>query len=371
MNNLDAFIGLLLFLAGAPALILQFSSSTVRNILLKHSSVGSLKLYWPLFIAALLVLITNLLNTQGVVEPRITEPILLGSLLTLVFAVCLLMLAYARPAQIAARLTRTAIQQLKKTGQLSDESIETIIGMGIESSPGGERDQILNLLSAIMEVYLQHPDYRGNQLSRLIEGLQKILSEGSPSTSENYRSAGKILKRVLLSARDGAGRRPDQATACKVLGSLGAQTLNFPNTDVTIAFIDALNDRKNLSTAASQSLYEIAAAALEKDKALPAMRALEIIAEAFYAASPNLPNAEVTYDYLSLLAAFWQHGSSGQFIAERDLNDLSGYPGFHLEQQVHNAIEHHREKANFGVSDQIQEMWNSYKATSARRKTAR
>jgi hypothetical protein len=359
MNNLDAFVGLLLFLAGAPAFVLQFSSNTARDILLKRKFlIGILTLYGPFIIGVILFIFFNSLPATP-----LYEKILLYILIALMLWVCFRTLSYARSSSIVRSELQRALHYITHTQEFPKDTINNIMDIGHESSNNEELELILTALKQILNTYLQSPTYKGNQFEEFIKDLEKIFnSSGFEINAENYQIVIKMMQSIVEYPQIYPGHSyADQSLAYKALSTLGQQTLDFANPHVTILCMNALNSQNpKLSTTASQSLYEIAAAALKKDKPLIAMNALQAIGTAFYAFAPDLPSQEIIFDYLALLAAFWQHGHSGQFIAQRDLNELRTYPGLSLEQQIEQAIEHQREKTNFGISDQIEAMWQAY-----------
>jgi len=359
MNNLDAFIGLLLFLAGAPAFVLQFSSNTARDILLKRQPfAGALTLYGPFTLGVIVFIVLNSLPPS-----TISESILLYVLIALVLWVCFRTLSYARPTAIIHSELQRALKYIKHKRDFPQIHVNNIVDIGSESDNSEEQRQTLIALQKIAQAYLQCPTYKGNQFEDFIKDLQNILTiQDQEANAENYQIVISIMQSIVEHPQTHPGHSyADQSLAYKTLSALGQQALHFINPQVPILCMNALSTHNTpLSTAASQSLYEIAAAALKQDTPLIAMNALQAIGSAFYAAAPNLPSQEITFDYLALLAAFWQHGSSGQFIARRDLDELRSYPGLNLQQQIELAIEHQREKANFTISDQIEAMWLAY-----------
>jgi len=365
MNNLDAFIGLLLFMAGAPALVLQFTPNDVRHILLKNKSDKwkfIANLYWPAVVGAVSTL--GVFVFSNPTPCKWAEVGLLVLLIGLTIFVCVKILSYASKRDVVKKQADQAIGAHQKTEAMSNDYFENIRLLGRESKSSGEKLWAIEAVGKIASYRLSRTNYAGNEMEAAIDALRGIILEGRQGSSpEIFHKAIEILNQIIQKHRERPGlSQADLRWSLKALSDLGQEAIKFPTPDVTIACINVLeSSSRPLSPSASQGLSEIASVALQEGVILVAMQALNIIGSAVYENGlEDTKLQEILYDYLGLLGAFWAHGESAQSIANRDLNDLKAGGKINLKELVERAIEHHRETMRFEVADKISKMWSEY-----------
>ena len=372
MNNLDAFVGLLLFLAGAPALVIQLISNDVRHILLKsrrQQLAFIIKLYWPslagffLIILGYSIYIDVAINNPNDARLYVVEAILLSIMILLTLIVCIMILPYASKRGLVTDQARRVINRHKSQRHMPAIYINNLVLLGRESKPGEEKSWSIEAIGKIVTYRLSDAVYRGNEMESLINALHDILlGDDNCGAPENFQKAIDILSQIIQQYHHQSNiSQADLRWSQKALSSLGKRALDFHTPDVALSCINALGvNFIELTPSASQSLCEIAETALNKKQTLVAMQALNIIGSAVYEAGLQPQSAEIMYDYLGLLGAFWAHGESAQSIANRDLNDLKAGGKINLKELVERAIEHHRETLRFEVADKISTMWSEY-----------
>jgi len=385
MENLpiEAMITILLFLIGAPALLIQNSESEVRyalshNLLRYTFATTGL----PVLGGVLILVYALIAQPSG----RAAIVVVLGMLL-LSLIVAIIGLPVSRKREVVKRLRGKMVGEVRRAGRVDDEDMKALVLMGMESRPGDERWWAIHALGYITTAFLNRSDYNGCRLDKVMEALRKIIfGSGQIGSPENFLSVVEVLRPVILkyyqmSKNDAWFSDADLSNAYRLLSDMGQRAVEFPVDGVTSACIDALDGLGATNSSASQGLCEIGIAAVAQNRIGPAREALHIL-DAIVTMNDELcEDEEIIFDYLALLAAIWHHSMAGTREAKRYLDDLyfrdqpseedpppvegeppAPKPERLLSRLVRQAVQHHTTVGRFRIASDIYAMWEEYQA---------
>lgn len=380
---IEAMITILLFLIGAPALLIQNAESDVRYAL-SHN----LRRYT--FITTGLPVIGGIAIILAVLFaslPPLWINILLLAMITLAVVASIYGLPVSRKREVIKRLRKKMVREVVKKGRIDEEDLKAVVLMGMESKPGDERWWAIHALGYITLAFLAHPKYNGCRLDAVMEALRKIIfgsdKIGSP---ENFTSVVEVLRPVIQKHHQMSNNDPwfsdsDLANANRLLSDMGQRAVEFPIDGVISACIDGLDGLEAANSSASQALSEIGIAAMEKNRIGPAREALHILDAIVNAKGDLCEDEEIIFDYLALLAAFWDHSNVGVKEARRYLDDLyyrdmpheNGTDLFPPDQDsvsipidpllarlIRQAVQHHTTVGRFNIATNIFMMGETY-----------
>lgn len=387
MQNLsiDGVITLLLYLIGAPALLIQNAESDVRYVINHHLRRETyIRAVWPAVVGAVLVGVPNLVAHAGGWHEQntILPDLILISLFILAIYVSIIVLPISRKRAVVKRLREKMVRQMVEKDQIDDDLMQALVLLGTESKPGNERGWTIRALSYITNATLARSNYSGCRLDKVTDALRKvILGSDRLASQENYISAVDVLRPIIQKYYEKHKEDPtfpdgDLYNSFLLLSQMGQRAVEFPVDGVTSACIDGLDGRDIPNSTASQGLCEIGIAAIGKDRVGPAREALHILDALVSSGEDGLcDDEEIIYDYLALLAAFWQHTIAGRTEARRHLDDLYLLDQPHeddaplpddppqerlLARLVRQAIQHHTSVGRFTIADNIADMWQTY-----------
>jgi hypothetical protein len=365
----DTYITLLLFLLGIPALVFQMASDDVRRVLLNpRNLLRSSTLVIPGGIAALLTITLLWIDNFWKNPDYDYTGLYHAGLVIMLLLACYVMgqvLRLVVKTFLVRNLARYALREVRRRkGSFNNGILGDLIILGQESTPGEEKNEVIQALERIVDGIIRLPGYEGNQLSELIHALGDVVLEGAtPSSIENLIQAMELLRKVKQAYDDRQHHEPtvcdvDLDAAYRLLSRLGCEAVRFPVDGAAMVCVDVIQGSELVANpAASQSMREIGIAAIEHNKIMVATYALGYL-DAVIFSSDTLPEQrEIVHDYLGLLAFFWGHGLSGRKNADLYLVSLGQVPGVSLAHLINQAIQHHRAVNRFAIADQISTMW--------------
>ena len=385
MLSRSAIVTLLLYLIGAPALLIQNAESDVRFVIDHHLRREIYtRAAWPAVVGVVLALSLIIIIQVGM-WPAMSS-ILADGILVVLFSlaiyVSIKVLPISRKRDVVIRLREKMVRQVVEKGTIDDELMQALVVLGTESKPGNERGWAIRALSYITNATVARSDYSGCRLDKVTDALRKIiLGSDRMASQENYISAVDVLRPIIQKyyakhKEDPTFPDGDLYNAFLLLSQMGQRAVEFPVDGVTSACIDGLDGRDIPNSTASQGLCEIGIAAIAKDRVGPAREALHILDALVSSGEDGLcEDEEIIFDYLALLAAFWEHTIAGRAEARRHLDDLYLLDEPHeddptppedqpqerlLARLVRQAVRHHTTVGRFTIADNIADMWQTY-----------
>ncbi len=386
MQNLsiDAVVTILLYLIGVPVLLVQNSKDDVRYVL-RHT------LHWetfffsitPVIFAILIVFIPMILaHVCGWYNQQtMTSDLILFFLILVSLAVSMIMPRYIRKRDIIDRLVQKTIRKVKTSGRLDNSILDALELLGMESDTGYERGLIISAMNRLSNAMVQRLDYSGSRLERLLEVLRNVLFGSDVlSSPDNFRSAVEVLRPIISTyyskSKDNIWfSDADIDYSYLLLSEMGCQAIDFRVEGITSACIDGLEGANIPNSSASNGLWQIGAAAIEKNRIGQAREALHFLDAIVNSETDLCEHDEIVYDYLALLSAFWGHSAAGRREVLPQLNDLyerdrpvenpiiseEEMPRERLlARLVREAIQHHTKVGRFTIADSIDDMWSNY-----------
>lgn len=383
--SVDAIITLLLYLVGAPALLIQNAESDVRYVINHYLRWETYtRAVWPAVVGVFLALTPIFVAHAGgwYDQDTILPDLILIGLFILAIYVSVIVLPISRKRDVVNRLRTKMVRQVENKGHVDDELMQALELLGTESKPGNERGWTIRALSYITNAAVVRTDYNGCRLDKVTETLRKvILGSDRMASQENFISAVDVLRPITQKYYEKRKDDPwfsdaDLYNAFLLLSQMGQRAVEFPVDGVTSACIDGLDGRDIPNSTASQGLCQIGIAAISKDRVGPAREALHILDALVSSGEDGLcEDEEIIFDYLALLAAFWEHTIAGRTEARRHLDDLYALDEPHeddltltedppqerlLARLVRQAIRHHTSVGRFTIADNIADMWQTY-----------
>ena len=246
--------------------------------------------------------------------------------------------------------------------------MDTLLEIGKQSQAGPDRQVILIALSEIAHETCFHPDYRGDALETLIDGLTNMLST-RPAAEDipNYQIAVSVLTTILSTGgkmdMDGTASLIDQQHAVRAVSVIGQTFLSEINVSVSANHIlmdyeEALGlavyRHPAMLTDVSQSLLEVGAAALEHGHYLFAVATLERLLSILEESSNY--SEEALADLLGLMAHFWAAGESSHEFAQSRLSRVKVCLKETLPRSIEKARLHSQMTMRFDTADKLSQM---------------
>ncbi len=388
MSNIpyDGIVTFLVFLIGIPALLLQTMTPEVRRAVMKQSATRVLiQAGSPLVMATLIITYAFWMDSQ--LESGLPSPAdamsLLTSLLTLplsrdqlwtdVIYLLLVITAgsalltvhkYGQRDQVILDLSRQARSSHNKA-RLNEKALTTLIELGEQSAPGGDKELVLAALNQVVCQVTAHPQYQGDSLETLVTQLVDILtSDAKPGTAHNFKTAAGILQSVVIHA-SAKERTVDLMYAIRALGYLSRAALShvasgmeienmLMNCVESLALASSL--RPDMTTQASEELFKLGTVLLEKKQEFIAVHTLDTLLTLVWANQPA--QGELVTDTLGLLSHFWTDGATAREYAVEKLGQLRGALAQDLCAALDAARKHCIKTTYFQTADNLQQMIN-------------
>lgn len=328
----DAFVTLLVFLVGVPAVVLQTLPGETRQLLAKRARHLVLDAALPFVFAAALVIGGGLAARTGAVEPDAAWSATLAALLLLgVVSGVRIIRRYGRPESVVRLLEREALRRIERTGRPDEELLHDLVEFGRHSEPGRGRDWVLEALHAQSERTFSDPRYSGDRLEDLIAGVVELVVAGGERPSpRNLSTATNILRRTLRAldkAKDETFKQADALHAIHATSRLTDAALSIEPEASALRMVQALGvtgvRHPSTSVAVSQVLYVMAVTALERGRILIAISALEHLITLLEANAPA--EGELVADTLGAIAHFWAAGPTACAFARDRLARIEGH----------------------------------------------
>lgn len=389
-NNIpyDGVVTFLVFLIGIPALLLQTMTPEVRRAVMKQSATRVLiQAGSPLLMATLIITYAFWMDSQlekGMIAPS-TPPAdamsLISSLLILPLSrdqlwtdVIYLLLAitagsailtvhkYGQRDQVILDLSRQAKSSHNKA-RLNEKALATLIELGEQSAPGGDKELVLEALNQVVHQVTAHPQYQGDSLETLVTRLVDILtSDAKPGTAHNFNTAAGILQSIVIRA-SAKERTVDLMYAIRALGYLSRAALSHVESGMEIenmlmncvgSLALAASLRPDMNTQASEELFKLGMVLLEEKQEFIAVHTLDTLSTLVWANQPA--QGELVTDTLGLLSHFWVDGATAREYAIEKLGQLRGALAQDLCTALDAARKHCIKTTYFQTSDNLQQM---------------
>ncbi len=360
----DSTITLLVFLIGVPALVSQSMPAEVRGAVMKRSL--TLQLETLLFVSIALVTVGVAIVIHTYLDPASQWRSLVWGIMLLVLFVLVGIASwravqfYGRRDAIVRSLKREVLRDLRH-GRLVEDSLADLIDLGIQSAPGQDKEVVLQGLQNITEQLCANPEYSGDRLETLVQGLVDILTASpAPWSPHNFETAAYILRRVVIAfnvanVNGDLFRDVDLMHAVRALSKLGQSALTLDNEAVSMSFIQALvatgNRHRRITTTVSQALYEVGIAALDSEETLVATAALDKLSTLIATRAPA--EGELVADTLGLLAHFWAADDTAKGYAARKLTELHGNIKLELPLALKLTQEHYSLRMRFRTANNL------------------
>jgi hypothetical protein len=363
----DAVVVLLLFIISAPVLFVQFTERDVQYVLthrLKETTRRNMT--FPGLVGFGMVVIFFALSYLLGVHDRETvlSDLLLLLLFGLVIYILLIFLPILRKQNIIQHLKEKVINCVRTRGSLSEEDLNAITFLGMESQAGDEKFWSIQALGEITLAITQRADDHRRQIELPLESLRKVLFSGKQKGSpENFNFTVDVLKPVIQAYyRKGESTssfpHPDLNLVYQFLTQVALEAVNFPSEEVVLACIAAMKAPSTKKIPTSRWLREVGTTAVLRDKIASALEVLHTLEAALE--NVDEPISEILFDYIGLLSAFWQHGESAQKMVKGLLDTLKNKPAVQVRKLIGQSIQHYSHAAEFSTADRIRSMWDSY-----------
>ncbi len=383
----DGIITLFVFLIGLPALVVQFMPAEVRSIVFDKGKLIPRRLI--LAIASFLLVVTFSSVWTLCIEKYTwvgfssTQTWSIVWFFTFAFLITDVSLTafwfqntYGRRENVINSLKDRSLREFSHRERSNVGALRQLIEIGKQSTPGSDRELILNALKEIAAVTCNRPGYRGESLAVLIDGVVGMLSINPDSEDLlNYKTAVEILE-IILRARpsdEESGSLRDQHHSVRALSALGQTAISQIKIRTGIDYIlvgyeEALGlavyRHPKMLSDISQAFLEVGAIALTAGQFLFAVAAMErliVIAEeppgaASINNSTNRLPFEATSDMLGLAAHFWSNSEGSREYIQKRLMTITNCVGKPLTRKLLAARTHCLQTMEFSTADKLAQM---------------
>jgi hypothetical protein len=386
----DGIVTFLVFLIGIPALLLQTMTPEVRRAVMKQSATRVLvQAGTPLVMATFIVMYAFWMDSQleSGIPSLSTTPAdamsLIASLLILPLSrdqlwtdLIFILLAitagsailtvhkYGQRDQVILDLSRQ-VKPSRTKARLNEQALMTLIELGEQSAPGGDKELVLEALNQVVHQVSSHPQYQGDSLETLTTKLVDILTaDDRPGTARNFYTAAGILQSIVISA-SAKERTVDLMYAIRALGYLSRAALSHVASGMEIenmlmncvgSLALAASLRPDMTTQASEELFKLGIVLLEKKQEFIAVHTLDTLLTLVWATAPA--QGELVTDTLGLVSHFWTDGLTARQYATEKLGQLRGALAQDLCAALEDACKHCIKTTYFQTADNVQQMIN-------------
>jgi len=355
----DAFVTLLVFLVGLPAVVLQTLPGETRQLLAKRARHLVLDTALPFCGAVTIVAGGGFAARLGFERDLVWSGALAALLLLGLVSGVRIIRRYGRPESVVRLLEREAMRSIALQSRPDEELLHDLVEFGRHCEPGRGREWVLETLQALAERTFADARYCGDQLEDLISGVVELVVSGAERPSpRNLTTASSILRRTLRAldkASDDTFRQADALHAIHATSRLTRAALSIEPESSALRMVQSLGvtgvRHPETSVAVSQVLYGMVVAALEVGKVLVAISALEHLITLLEANAPA--EGELVADTLGAVAHFWADGATARAFARDRLGRLEG----HLKSGLPAALEatevHCAHRTLFRTADRV------------------
>lgn len=345
---LQILFGLLVFSIGLPAVITQLIvREDIRQITQKEHNY----VWWGVWVAICLasLLFVWLFHPTG---NKPDQRSLYASLVISLVAVSILLLmrllkGYERET-IIRRLRKKLIHSWQTKRTLKAPLLTNLVYLGAKGHAGREKDLVLEVLKDLLDEVRFSPDYKGDQMEQLMDGLPTILSDKEKSgNDENFNRVAFFLQEVRDGIPDDLSYSTrDRLTAKNKITYLGIESVTLGLGTAPFNFLQ-LAEIGN-----EEMVFEIGLNALKSGRFKLAVAALDKL-ESLAADQESFCTNRVTAYLLGLIAHFAFHSPSACRQAEMALKRIADSSSPSLSQCLIFAFNYHYEELLFSTSDSI------------------
>lgn len=356
----DALVTFFVLLIGLPAVVLQSLPAETRRVIEKRRALVARDLGLPILVAIVVAATAVSMHRAGLWSDGPLWSVGFGLLAAIcVVTAFIIPRRYVQRDAIARLLERETADELDGTGRLHEASLHDLIEFGKRSEPVREKLPVLEALKSLADRVCEHPNYSGDALTDLIDGVVAIVVESrGAGRTQLVPPALAVLRRSVRVFDPERGGHTDASSAIHGMSVLGIESLRMGNVSVTQTITQSLGwsrgkDRA-LTMSRSQALFEVGMAAIERKQMLAAMKALDGLTSLIYANAPA--EGELARDTIGLFAHFWTSGETGRQFARFRMSQLEGYFKRDIAAVVDATIEHCQLRALFETADKVRSM---------------
>jgi len=378
--SFDVVASLLLFLVGVPVLILQFMSPEIRNVLRAEGKIIREAIVY--LVICILIIVGAVWIAAYKVSPELRPWIwvCLYAVLFLVvgiFSITILS-KYGFRENVLKRLARQILNDLPKTGKPNKERLQELIEIGKQSSPGPDREMILELMRSLVDSICKSEKYYGDSLEDLIIGIVHILAtRPTAEDTRNYETAAGILTTVLSSKMSSGteAKFVDQFHAVNAMSTLGQAMLSqeafsaeadYILMDYEEALGLVISVHPELLPDVTQALLAMGSVALYHKRYLFAVATMERMLTLVETNEPvtNKPLGEL----FGLTAHFWAAGGSSMDLIKMRIPRISELVSEEFSEAIKRAGQRFRMTMRFDTADKLAQMAEDLKPRRTPRK---
>lgn len=367
----DALTTLLVFMVGIPAVVLQSLAPEVRLVVTRRWGRLLLDVGLPVAVSFAIIAVAMFAQFQGVAADW-TWPAVLGGLFAIVgFTAFRIPRSYGRRDAVVRSVAREIGRPLPSKGRLAGASLHDLIELGKQSAPGREKEWVLSALMNLTDEVCRHPQYNGDRLDDLVLGVVDILpSQMTTGGLQNYATATSILRCIVTrtpppqpSQRQGF-KQVDLIRAIRALSTLGRVALGSRSDEVPLGVVQVLGSvpSSRAESFASQALFEVGIVAIERNRILIAMAALDNLMTLVEIHRPA--GGELVADTLGLLAHFFSDGETAHEYARVRLERLQDDLDKTLPDAIAQAADHCARTTQFRTADRVRQMGRELETSS-------
>jgi hypothetical protein len=356
----DALVTFFVLLIGLPAVVLQSLPAEIRRVLEKRRALLARDLGLPILIAISTAAATVTVHRFGVWSDGPVWSIGLGMLALICIATALIIpRRYGQRDAVVQLLAGESAWELDGTGRLQEDPLHDLVEFGRRSEPVREKLSSLEALRALTDRVCEHPDYVGDALTDLIDGVVAIVVEArGAGRTQLVPPALAVLRRAVRAFDPTKAGHTDASSAIHGMSVMGIESLRMGNTSVTQTITQSLGwsrgkDRA-LTMSRSQALFEVGMAAIERNEMLAALKVLDGLTSLIYANAPA--EGELARDTIGLFAHFWTSGETGKQFARFRMSQLEDFFKRDIAAVVDATIEHCQRRALFETADKVRAM---------------
>jgi hypothetical protein len=356
----DALVTFFVLLIGLPAVVLQSMPAETRRVIEKRRRLVARDLGLPVLFAIGIAGVLVVLHRSEVWMEGPVWSVGLGLLAVICLVTAFIIpRRYGQRDAIATLLEHETSLELAGTGRLGEDSLHDLIEFGKRSEPVREKIPSLEALRALTDRVCEHPEYSGDALTDLIDGVVAIVVESrGAGRAQLVAPALAVMRRSVRAFDPSRSGHTDASSAIHGMSVLGIESLSMGNPSVTQTITQSLGwsrgkDRA-LTMARSQALFEVGMAAIEQKQTLGAMKVLDGLTSLIYANAPA--EGELARDTIGLFAHFWTSGETGRQFARFRMAQLEDYFQRDILAVVDATIEHCQLRALFVTADKVRIM---------------
>lgn len=355
---LQITIVLLVFAFGVPSLLFQITvAEDIRRIISRRRFI-SMYLY---LIAAIVMAVVSLTyvwvfhpyhaNNMPELSSVFANAIITASIV-LTIMIWYLIFRYTTREAIIRRILNEIRNDYKKNNIITGHFIEDLIYLGENSDPGSEKDIVLSKVGELILHFQELSNYQGNELARLLNGIEMMLVQAEKKGS--YNNFSKAIS-MLVSLYNNLWEREliesdDSTSIVRVLKKLTIAAIDQNYDFIALQILDTIQHN-------SEVLFNVGVISMKSQRFIISLSALNHL-EAKTEEKEIAYKEDVDSKYLcGLLAHFFTSDyKSMKKRAESFLDRRGRFFESSLEECLNSAEEHYFLIAEYETADKLGKM---------------